>query len=281
MLKLKCIVDEIGRLTSEVVKTIMDKDNTGSYILLDVRQPQEYNEGHIPGAMLIPLGKLEARQNEIDRSKKIITYCRSGHRSLAAAITLCELGFEQLYHIEGGILNWPYKTISGTFEVEPELIVESATVRDVFMLGMQLEKGLYNFYTTAIKKTRVTKIKSILKILANAEDGHMQRLYRRATDILGDNSLAPFEQLTGELEGDYMEGGTKVHPALEIQEIKFIDKHEILEKALEKEYLSYDFYKKAAALVNNTDAKTLLHELAIEERNHADILIRQLEQQLG
>ena len=105
MLKLKCIVDEMGKLTPEVVKTIMDKDNTGSYILLDVRQPQEYNEGHIPGAMLIPLGKLEARQNEIDRNKKVITYCRSGHRSLAAAITLCEHGFEQIYHIEGGILD--------------------------------------------------------------------------------------------------------------------------------------------------------------------------------
>jgi rhodanese-related sulfurtransferase/rubrerythrin len=280
MLKLNCIVDEIGKLTPEVVKTIMDKDNTGGYILLDVRQPQEYNEGHIPGAMLIPLGKLEVRQNEIERNKKVITYCRSGYRSLAAAIILCELGFEQIYHIEGGILNWPYETISGTHEVEPELIAESATVRDVFILGMKLEKGLYNFYITAMKKTRALKIKNIFKILANAEDGHMQRLYRRATYILGEDSLAPFEQLTGELEGDYMEGVTKVHPALETQEIKFIDKHEILEAALEKEYLSYDFYKKAAALVNNTDAKTLLHELAIEERNHADILIRQLEQQL-
>lgn len=279
MVKLTCIVDEIGKLTPEVVKTILDKDNTGNYILLDVRQPQEYNEGHIPGAMLIPLGTLEARQNEIDRNKKIITYCRSGHRSLAAAITLCELGFGQIYHIEGGILNWPYETISGTQEMEPELITESANIRDIFMLGMKLERGLYNFYTTAMKKTRVEKIKNILKILANAEDGHMQRLYRRATDILGKDSLAPLEQLTSELEGDYMEGGTRAHPALEIQEIKFRDKHEILEMSLEKEYLSYDFYKKAAALVNNADAKTLLHELAIEERNHADILIRQLEQQ--
>ncbi|MEJ2738347.1 MAG: rhodanese-like domain-containing protein [Dehalococcoidia bacterium] len=279
MLKLKCIVDEMGKLTPEVVKTIMDKDNTGSYILLDVRQPQEYNERHIPGAMLVPLGKLEARQNEIDRNKKVIIYCRSGHRSLAAAITLCDLGFERIYHIEGGILNWPYETISGSHEVEPDLITESATVHDVFVLGMKLEKGLYNFYKTAMKKTGVRKLKNLLGILANAEEGHIQRLYRRATDTLGKDSLAPFEQLTGELEGDYMEGGIKVHPALETQEIKFKDKHEILELALEKEYLSYDFYKKAAALVNNANVKTLLHELALEERNHADILIRQLEQQ--
>ena len=279
MLKLKCIVDEMGKLTPEVVKTIMDKDNTGSYILLDVRQPQEYNERHIPGAMLVPLGKLEARQNEIDRNKKVIIYCRSGHRSLAAAIILCELGFEQIYHIEGGILNWPYETISGSHEVEPDLITESATVHDVFVLGMKLEKGLYNFYKTAMKKTGVRKLKNLLGILANAEEGHIQRLYRLATDTLGKDSLAPFEQLTGELEGDYMEGGIKVHPALETQEIKFKDKHEILELALEKEYLSYDFYKKAAALVNNANVKTLLHELALEERNHADILIRQLEQQ--
>jgi rubrerythrin len=51
---------------------------------------------------------------------------------------------------------------------------------------------------------------------------------------------------------------------------------EALEIALEKEYMSYDFYKRTSTLVENPDAKTLLHELALEERNHANILLRKV-----
>ena len=52
--------------------------------------------------------------------------------------------------------------------------------------------------------------------------------------------------------------------------------HQVLELALEKEYLSYDFYKRASTLVNNPDSKALLNELALEERVHADILLREV-----
>ncbi len=127
----------------------MDQDKTGEHLILDVRQPQKYQAGHIPGAMLIPLGELEARQGELDRSKTIITYCRSGHRSMAAAIVLCGLGFEGVQHLDGDILSWPYETIAGIPEARPELISERADVRDILVLAMKLEKGSRDFYTAA------------------------------------------------------------------------------------------------------------------------------------
>ena len=73
-MKLACAVDEIGKLTPDEMKAILDRDEKGEFFLLDVRQPEECRAGHIPGAMLIPLGELEARQGELDRGKKIIVY---------------------------------------------------------------------------------------------------------------------------------------------------------------------------------------------------------------
>ena len=73
-MKIACAVDEIRGLKPKEIKDILDNDKTGEYLLVDVRQPEEYEAGHIPGAILIPLGKLENRLSELSREKKIITY---------------------------------------------------------------------------------------------------------------------------------------------------------------------------------------------------------------
>jgi rhodanese-related sulfurtransferase len=73
-MKIACAVDEIKALKPKELKDILDNDKTGEYLLVDVRQPEEYEAGHIPGAILIPLGELEYRQSELSRKKRIITY---------------------------------------------------------------------------------------------------------------------------------------------------------------------------------------------------------------
>ena len=276
MIKIACAVDEIKGLKPDEMKATLDKDKKGEFLLLDVRQPEEYEAGHIPGATLIPLGELETSQGELDRSKKIITYCRTGRRGMAAAITLCGLGFKYIHTLDGGILNWHYETITGIPNTRPGLITEAADIRDILMLGIKLEKGSWGFYMAARDKVESSQSKETFQLLANAEDAHMQRLYQRAINFLGEGSLLPLEKLKRELKVDYMEGGIEISPALAKIDEKFADEQEALEIALEKEYMSYDFYKRASALVNNTDAKGLLHELAVEERNHADILLKRL-----
>ena len=113
-------------------------------------------------------------------------------------------------------------------------------------------------------------------MLADAEDGHMQRLWERAIVVLGKGALPPLEKLKQELKVEYMEGAIEVNSALSKVTEKFSDEMEALEIALEKEYMSYDFYKRTSTLVEDPGAKTLLHELALEERNHADILIKRV-----
>ena len=74
--------------------------------LLDVREPWEYQEAHVPGAQLIPLGELEQRVNEVPRDRPILAICHSGQRSLAAAGYLQQLGYTSVSNVDGGTAAW-------------------------------------------------------------------------------------------------------------------------------------------------------------------------------
>ena len=80
--------------------------NHPDVVVIDVREPWEYNEGHIPGVKLIPLGTLPDRMNEIPKDKTVILTCRSGNRSGQAFRFLREQGFDNVHNMEGGILAW-------------------------------------------------------------------------------------------------------------------------------------------------------------------------------
>ncbi|MEJ5314891.1 rhodanese-like domain-containing protein [Anaerolinea thermophila] len=77
----------------------------GAFVL-DVREPEEWNEYHIPGATLIPLGELASRVNELPRDQKIVVYCRSGNRSQEGRDILKQAGFTAVTSMSGGIKAW-------------------------------------------------------------------------------------------------------------------------------------------------------------------------------
>ena len=83
-------------------------------VLLDVREPHEYDIVHIEGSTLIPLSELHLRTNELDTADTIVTYCHHGQRSLQAIKTLERFGFKKLKHLRGGIDAW-------ACEVDPEM----------------------------------------------------------------------------------------------------------------------------------------------------------------
>ena len=95
-------------ITAEKAKQIMDMEE--GYIILDVRTQEEYDEGHIPGAILIPNTEIEDRAEDelTDKNQLILVYCRSGRRSKLAAEVLLELGYTNIKEF-GGILDWPYE----------------------------------------------------------------------------------------------------------------------------------------------------------------------------
>jgi rhodanese-related sulfurtransferase len=77
-------------------------------IIVDVREEDEWNQQHIPGALHIPLGQLNSRLAELEQHKEtpIITQCQSGRRSQQALTVLKSLGFSKVYNLEGGIMAW-------------------------------------------------------------------------------------------------------------------------------------------------------------------------------
>ena len=95
-------------ITAEEAKQIMD--NEEGYIILDVRTQEEYDEGHIPGAIVIPHEEIAEKAEDVltDKDQLILVYCRSGRRSKIAAEALVELGYTNIKEF-GGIIDWPYE----------------------------------------------------------------------------------------------------------------------------------------------------------------------------
>ncbi len=92
-------------------KTMMDENP--DIILVDVRTQSEFDEGHIEGALLLPLDSLSSNAQKVlkDKTAIIIVYCRSGNRSATAIDLLYDLGYANLYDM-GGIINWPYGIVN-------------------------------------------------------------------------------------------------------------------------------------------------------------------------
>ena len=95
-------------ITAEEAKQIMDTEE--GYIILDVRTQEEYDQGHIPGAILISHEEIAEKAEDVltDKDQLILVYCRSGRRSKIAAEALAELGYTNIKEF-GGISDWPYE----------------------------------------------------------------------------------------------------------------------------------------------------------------------------
>ena len=95
-------------ITAKEAKEIMDSQQ--GYIILDTRTEQEYDEGHIPGAIVISHDEILEKAEDIltEKDQLILVYCRSGRRSKLAAADLVKLGYTNVKEF-GGIIDWPYE----------------------------------------------------------------------------------------------------------------------------------------------------------------------------
>lgn len=101
------------QIAQEAAKEMMD---TQEVIVLDVREQSEYDSGHIPGAVLLPVGSIDEETAAAvipEKDSTVLVYCRSGNRSKTASSTLAGLGYTNIYEF-GGINTWPY-------EIEPSV----------------------------------------------------------------------------------------------------------------------------------------------------------------
>ena len=98
------------QITAEEAKEMID--TLEDEIILDVREQEEYDEKHIPDAVLLPVGMIDEDTAEgviPEKDSVVLVYCRSGNRSKTASNKLVQLGYTQVYEF-GGINDWPYET---------------------------------------------------------------------------------------------------------------------------------------------------------------------------
>ena len=100
-----------NKINASDAREMINEDS--DIIILDVRTEEEYNSGHIEGAVLLPNNEIEEKAEELlrDKSANILVYCRSGNRSASASQDLIKLGYTNVYDF-GGILDWPYDIVT-------------------------------------------------------------------------------------------------------------------------------------------------------------------------
>lgn len=97
-------------ISAEQAMNIMKSD--ADCVIVDVRTKEEYDEGHIRNALLIPVSQIEqgARDQLQDREQTVLVYCRSGARASTACSRLVKMGYQHVYNF-GGIIDWPYEVV--------------------------------------------------------------------------------------------------------------------------------------------------------------------------
>ena len=134
-------------LTAEEAKARMDSGDPVTVV--DVRTAAEYEDGHIEGALLLPNEDIGTSMPALlpDPDAEILVYCRTGRRSAEAARKLTELGYSNVSDF-GGIVDWPYETVTGAFEVPEELrgpgVLEGFTSEDLD--GNPVDDSIFDGY---------------------------------------------------------------------------------------------------------------------------------------
>lgn len=95
---------DVKDINAQELRTLLSAESAP--VVVDVREPWEFAQGHVPGARLIPLGDLARRVGELDANTPTVVVCASGSRSQSAAALLGQKGFKTIYNVRGGMLGW-------------------------------------------------------------------------------------------------------------------------------------------------------------------------------
>ncbi|WP_223068141.1 rhodanese-like domain-containing protein [Paenibacillus caui] len=106
------IIDGVSHIDADELEQIL-QDAERETIVIDVREPHEYIEAHIPSVPLIPMGEIAEYADELDKNSEYVFICRSGNRSYNVARYFQELGFSNVHNYDGGMLAWDKEITSG------------------------------------------------------------------------------------------------------------------------------------------------------------------------
>jgi len=279
MIQFKKLFTPVSSMDAEEAKAYLAGHREDQYTLLDVRQPGEYEEAHLPGAKLIPLPRLSEAYQELDPEKPVIVHCAIGGRSRVAAQMLSGMGFNEVYNLAGGIKAFQGPKAAGPQELNLDLVRGDETPAEIIALAYGMERALQLFYETRLDQARDQDLKSLFLSLAQVEKKHQQRLrdqYRQAAPAGEDVNL-----LNASAVPETLEGGFQVQEFIEKNESYLQTVPHVLDLAMMLETQALDLYLRFAGRCSQEQTREVLFTLAGEEKAHLASLGSLLEEKLG
>jgi rhodanese-related sulfurtransferase/rubrerythrin len=273
--------ESLKTMFPEELQEYMKSHEEGSYTLLDVRQPSEYEEAHLPGARLVPLPTLMDALGEFDRHRPTIVYCAVGGRSRSAAQFLLNQGFEDVSNLQGGIQAWEQLTASGPSELHLRFVRGDESPREVVAVAYEMEEGLRQFHQRMKDSTSDPGLEDLLTHLVKAEESHKKSLKKLFEEMTGET----FNPADVGLESPEKTGSQVMEGGLDIEEFMQQNRSYLqtvagyLDIAMMIEIQALDLYLRMAHESRNQQAQRVLHQIAQEEKGHLSLLGRYMDEQ--
>lgn len=277
-MKWSTLFKPVENLEPAAARAFMTARATAGYQLLDVRQPGEYEQGHLAGARLIPVKELPGRLGELEATKPVLVYCAVGGRSRAAAQYLKGQGFGEVYNLSGGIKAWQGRQAVGPEGQGLELLGPETDYVNSLSLGYALEEGLQQFYRQLGERVADAEQKKLLARLAGFEDKHKAWLAEEYALLSRDTGDLP---PLGGGAGGLMEGGRGIDDYLARVQPEYLDLEAIIDLAMMFETQAMDLYGRLAQKAPREDVRELFLRLVDEEKLHLGYLESEMDKMLA
>jgi len=254
-------------MTPEEARLFLKKSKAGAFTLLDVREPQEYEEDHLPGAKLVPLATLVNSLENLDRRKQMIVYCAVGGRSSVAVRMLTDRGFADVYNLKGGIQAWKGGKVAGPVDLHLRFLKTCDTPEKIMASSLGMETRLAELYRDLAERTSDADTAKLLVELAAWEDKHKADILAISNGLgLSDNAVKENEAT------DQLEGGIDRERLLAEQGELLQTPAGVLEVAMMIEATAMDLYLRIADGLEEKTARAAFHRIGDDERTHLEKL---------
>lgn len=268
---------DFENVTPQELKNYQQKHRENDYQLIDVRQTDEYTEGHIPGARLLPLDELEDRLSELPHGQDIVFYCRSGARSQAAAIIALDENpaLQNVYNLTGGFMAWDGHALTDFPKIE--VFSAGASLEALMYRSMDLEKAAQRFYLQMHARHAKDPYANTIHQLSKAEEAHARVIYKHWA--ASEASPKPFDELYQDLNGEILEGGEAL--AVAVERLDAAGEQTcmgLMELAMAIEVQAYDLYRTMADRSIDSAVQDAFLSIAQMEKKHMQMLARAMRQ---
>ncbi|MFZ5447237.1 MAG: rhodanese-like domain-containing protein [Thermodesulfobacteriota bacterium] len=279
MIQLRKLFTPVSSMDAEETKAYMAQHREDEYTILDVRQPWEYEDSHLPGAKLMPLPQLSDMYKELDPEKPTIVHCAIGGRSRVAAQMLSGWGFKEVYNLAGGIKAFEGPKATGPQELNLSLVRGDETPAEIITLAYGMEKALQVFYETLSTESQDQETKELFTQLARVEVRHEERLFEAYRQV--EPGARDRESFEASVVPGTLEGGFDAQEFMESNKSHLQTPPQVLDLAMMLETQALDLYLRFADHCQQAQTREVLFALAGEEKAHLASLGRLLEEKLG